>query len=332
MTQLPRVSVFSLGGTIAMSGDTGQGANLALDADDLVRQIPSLDQWAEVKSQAFLSKTSSNITFDDLIKLASHIRRDFADGVDGVVVIQGTDAMEETAFVLDLLLGDVGPVAVTGAMRTAEAVGAEGPANILSAIIAVSSPQMQKSATGVVLVANDDVHAARFVTKSHTAKTSTFTSPECGPIGLVSEGRLYLYTVPAHRPVFDFTSLENVPDVALVVSAFDDDGRMIGCVEQAGYKAAVLEAFGAGHLSHAAARAAEHLAKNMIVLVASRAGAGPVFTRTYGYEGAEVDLHQRGLLLAGALGARKARVLLALLLAGGASKAEVETAFLQFKA
>ena len=331
MTQLPRVSVYSLGGTIAMSGDTGQGANLALNADDLVKQIPSLDQYASVKSQAFLSKTSSNISFDDLIKLAAKIRSDFLDGSDGVVVIQGTDAMEETAFVLDLLLGDLGPVAVTGAMRTSEAVSAEGPANIFAAIIAVSSPQLKAANAGVVLVANDDVHAARFVTKSHTAKTSTFTSPECGPIGLVSEGQLYLYTVPANRPHFDFAHIESVPDVALVVSAFDDDGRMLNYVKDAGYKAAVLEAFGAGHLSHAVSDLAEQLARDMIVMVASRTGAGPTFTKTYGYKGAEVDLANRGLLLAGALGARKARILLALLLANRSTFNEVEAAFLKFK-
>ena len=129
---LPRIAVFSLGGTIAMTG-SGRGVLPTLAAADLIQGVPGLDGVAALEARAIFAAPSIDLTYADIAKVADAIRAAFAAGVDGVVVTQGTDTLEETAFLLDLLLEAGAPVVVTGAMRNPSLAGADGPANLLAA-------------------------------------------------------------------------------------------------------------------------------------------------------------------------------------------------------
>jgi L-asparaginase len=127
-----------------------------------------------------------------LIEISDAIRDAFSRGVDGVVVTQGTDNIEETAFAFDLLVDDERPVVVTAAMRNPSLSGADGPANVRAAVAVAVSPFAR--GMGCLVVMNDEIHAARFVRKMHASSLSAFTSPQCGPIGVVIEDRVHFYT------------------------------------------------------------------------------------------------------------------------------------------
>jgi L-asparaginase len=252
----------------------------------------------------------------------------FAAGVDGAVVIQGTDTIEESAFLLDLLVGGDQPVVVTGAMRGAAMPGADGPANLLAAArVAASEPAR---GLGTLAVLNDEIHAARFVQKSHTALPSAFTSPGVGPLGLVAEERVRILTRVARTPVMAAQDGPPRP-VALVRWAMGDDGRMLGALAGLGYRGAVIEGMGAGHVPADAAEAVGALAAAMPVVLASRCASGPVFSETYGYPGGEIDLVRRGAIPGGMLSGLKARLLLGLALRGGAGRDATLGAFAHFQ-
>ncbi|MDE2281644.1 MAG: asparaginase [Actinomycetales bacterium] len=322
-----RVVLYTTGGTIASTDADGSGGvrpNLggaallgdaagALGDIDLevigVRQVPS-----------------GELTLRDAIELSDRIRHDLDGGVAGVVIAQGTDTIEEFAFALDLLSTD-GPVVVTGAMRHPGELGADGPANLAAAIRVASDPGMRDS--GVTVVMNDEIHAARFVRKSDSSSPAAFASRTAGPIGRVVEGRVRRYVSPAMLArVIEPTRLSaDVPAVALVTCALGDDGRVLERLLELGYAGVVVEGFGGGHVPGRLVGPLAALAGQVPVVLASRTGAGDTLETTYGYDGSERDLLGRGLISAGFLDGRKARVLLSLLLATGAPTAQVATAF-----
>jgi len=183
----PKVLLVSLGGTITMTREAaGAGIAPTLGAAELVAAVPGLADVADIAAHSALRIPGASLVFDDLIRLAELLDARFAEGVDGAVVIQGTDTIEETAWFLDLLVASDAPVVVTGAMRGPQMPGADGPANLLAATIVAASGRARGLGTLVVL--SDEVHAARFVQKMHTALPSAFASPSAGPIGLVAEG------------------------------------------------------------------------------------------------------------------------------------------------
>ena len=175
----PRLLILSLGGTITMVPSEGGGIAPSLGAAELVASVPALADVAEIEAHSPYRLPSPSLEPGALVEVAKRIEDGFAAGFDGAVVIQGTDTIEESAFLLDLLVADDRPVVVTGAMRGAEAPGADGPANLLAAARVAVSPEARGLGTLVVL--NDDIHAARFVQKSHTALPSAFASPPLRP-------------------------------------------------------------------------------------------------------------------------------------------------------
>ena len=243
-------------------------------------------------------------------------------GAAGAVVVQGTDTLEETAFALELLVGDAGPVAVTGAMRPPGAPGADGPANLLAAVrVAASGPAR---GLGSVVVMSDEVHAARWARKIHASSPSAFASPGRGPIGEVVEGEVRVWSRPPPLPVVATTA--GAP-VALATAVLGADGRDVAGYAGLGYRAAVVEGLGVGHVPSAMAGALAALARDIPVALASRTGAGRVHRSTYGFPGSEGDLVGRGLLSAGALSGPLAAGLLSLLIGSGAPRDEVERRF-----
>jgi L-asparaginase len=329
----PEVVVFALGGTIAFTASDGRAARLSLDAADLVAGLPGLAPLLAARPITFRSVPSADLTFADLAELAREIDAAIAAGAAGAVVTQGTDTLEESAYALDCLVTTQAPVVVTGAMRNAGQLGADGPANLAAALRVAISPLA--AGVGVVVVMNDEIHAARFVQKTHSTSPSAFRSPGAGPLGALTEGRIAIPLVPRHRaPHVRLAPGAVIPPVALIRLGLGDGPELLDAVAasaaagaapaavRAGAAAAgaVVEVFGAGHAARRNADALKRLAARMPVVFASRTGAGGLCTSTAGYPGSEKDLIDGGLIPAGALDGLKARVLLALLLADGAQR------------
>ncbi len=323
---LPRLLVLSLGGTITMTPNaSGGGIAPTLGAADLVAVIPGLAAIADIEARSPLKLPSPSLTLEHISAVAAEIRAAFDAGFDGAVVIQGTDTIEETAFALDVLVRDDKPIVVTGAMRGPQQPGAEGPANILAASIVAASARARGLGTLVVL--NDEIHAARYVRKTHTALPSAFVSANSGPLGLVAEGRVRLFTRVAPAVLPELAGEGEVPAVALLKIAMGDDGRLIRAAPSLGFAGLALEGMGAGHVPGDIADIVADVAAQIPVVLATRTLNGPVFARTYGYPGSEIDLLARGAISAGLLQGPKARILLALCLRAGLSSPAIAKAF-----
>lgn len=322
---LPTVKVFALGGTIAMTESPGGGVVPTLTGELLIKAVPALAEFARIETVSFRQIPGAHLSYDDLLALAGAIEQAVADGADGVVVTQGTDTIEETAFALDRLVDCQAPVVVTGAMRNPTVPGADGPANLLASVQVACSDEAKE--LGCLVVFNDDVHAARFVRKAHTSSTAAFVSPLAGPIGWVCEGRVRIVN-RVRRMGPALRGADGGADVALLAICLGDDGRLVDAACEAGFAGLVVEATGGGHVAPPVAEALERAAARMPVVLASRTGNGEVLGKTYGFVGSEIDLQKRGLIRAGWLDGKKAKILLTLLLRSGrADAASVDAAF-----
>jgi L-asparaginase len=320
----PEVAVFALGGTIGFTAPGGSDARPSLDAADLVAGVPGLEHLLTARPVTFRSIPSADLTFADLAELAREIETAVAAGAAGVVVTQGTDTLEEAAWALDCLVTAPAPVVVTGAMRNAGQLGADGPANLAAALRVAVSPLA--TGLGVLVVMSDEIHAARFAQKGHASSPSAFRSPAAGPLGSVTEGRVRIPLAPRQpAPRIRLPHGAAIPPVALLRLGLGDGPELIDAVT-APAAGAVVEVFGAGHAARRNAAALKRLAARMPVVFASRTGAGELFTSSAGYPGSERDLIDGGLIPAGALDGLKARVLLALLLADGAGRDRIRAA------
>ncbi|MFA5489522.1 MAG: asparaginase [Candidimonas sp.] len=324
---LPIVYVFALGGTIAMAPAARvEGVVPTRDANDLVAAVPRLNELAEIRAVSFRRIPSAHLTFDDLEALSEAIGDAEQEGAQGIVITQGTDTIEETAFALDRISTVDIPVVITGAMRVPTAAGADGPGNLLAAVQVALSKDVR--GLGAVVVLNDEIHAARFVRKTHTSSPAAFASPGVGPIGLVVENRPRILTRPPGVAPLRQARKASPVRTALVTVALGDDGTLVDLIRDRRFDGLVVEATGGGHVPEGLADALERAAKAMPVLLASRTGAGEVLTGTYGFTGGEIDLQKRGLIRTGMLDGLKSHMLLNLLLRRGlSSRAEIIEAF-----
>lgn len=332
------IGVFTMGGTIASTprtedqpdadGNSEKAVVPRLSARDLVAAVPGLlASGIELEPHDVRRKPSPSLTFSDVYALLAAIQS--RPALTGIVVTQGTDTIEETSWLLDLLYQGAAPVVVTGAMRTPGTAGADGPANLLAAAQVASSADARD--LGVLVVLNDEIHTARTVRKAHSTSTAAFASPDTGPIGRVIEGIVTIFNRPARACLPDLADLphrQSEPRVALVSMTLGEDDTVLRAVG-AHVDGIVLVGFGAGNAPTHVVEALTELAHQKPVILTTRTAAGPVTTSTYGYPGSGSDLLTRGLISAGYLGPYKARILLHLLLASGAGRAQVTTVFEQ---
>lgn len=318
-----RVGVFALGGTIAMT-TTGTGAVApALSAHDLLTAVPGLtDTGIDLTVEDFRRVPGASLTIADITALAAAIDTHPGD-TTGFVVIQGTDTIEETAYLLDLLHTRPQPVVVTGAMRNPSLAGADGPANLLAAIHTAAHPDTRN--LGALVVFNDEIHAAHRVRKTHTTSTGTFHSPNGGPLGYLVEGRPRILNHLTHRTTIPATPTDHTHVPILTIGLGDNRTTLRALSDHA--DGLILAALGAGHVPENLVTDLETLAARIPVVLTSRTGSGTVLARTYGFPGSEQDLLARGLISAGYLDPVKARILLLTLLATTTDHATLTTAF-----
>lgn len=318
------IALITLGGTISSeSTAAGPGVVPVTGADLLRQEIQAWVPEVELIAHEFRMLPSASISVADLLELTTFVTtlRD----VDAVVVSQGTDTIEETAYVLDVLGAAAHrPVVVTGAMRNRASAGPDGPANLVGAILVAASPDAR--GLGVLVQFADVVHAARWVRKASTFHIDAFSSDPFGPVGLVSEGRAHLELAPRSRPTL--TAPSHAPArVALVSAGVSDDLALLAGLTSSGYDGVVLAGVGGGHVAADAVAQVERTAAEMPVVLCSRIGTGPAPTATYGYPGGEIDLLSRGLIPGRLLSQVKARLLLTLLLGVGLAGDELREAF-----
>ncbi|MFQ6226299.1 asparaginase [Nocardia sp. NPDC002869] len=321
-----RVTVFALGGTIAMTDTGGGTVTPTLSAQQLLAAVPGLvTTGIAIDTVDFRHKPGASLTSADIAALASEIasRR---DDIDGAVITQGTDTIEETAYLLDLLHTPDFPVVVTGAMRNPTLAGADGPANILAATLTAADPRMRGQ--GCLVVFNDEIHAAHRVRKTHTTSTATFSSPNGGPLGFLTENRPCLLNRRLHRPTLPTAAPGAIasPHIPIVTVTLGDTGTGLRALS-GNVSGLVVAGFGAGHVPADLVDILTELAARVPVVLASRAGAGTVLSATYGFPGSEQDLLARGLIRAGYLDPLKARILLHTLLGLTVDRAVIADAF-----
>jgi len=323
----PLVAVVSLGGTITMTPTTAGGTvTPTLRAEDLVAAVPELLEVAEVVATTVVTLPGASLLPGHLLAVLERGRAEVDAGAAGVVVVQGTDTIEESAYLLDLWWDRASPLVVTGAMRAAGTPGSDGPANLLAAVRTAAAPGAGRR--GVLVVLDDTVHEAGRVAKAASTATSAFVSPSFGPAGRVHEGTVVFAAPPPPRaPALPLPGRDPAPVVRVLTTWLGDDGEMLDEAVASGCAGVVLAAFGVGHVPARVAERVGVAAQRLPVVLATRTGSGSTARSVYGFPGSESDLIARGAVPAGWLGPLKARTLLWALLAADCTAAEVRGHF-----
>jgi L-asparaginase len=314
------VTVLSTGGTIAMAGAR---ARPALDVETLVAAVPALAAVQDLRTRSVAEVPGAHLSCADVLAVARAAFEETAAG-RGVVVTHGTDTIEETAVLCDVLHAGDEPIVLTGAIRPSGAAGADGPANLLDAVGAAGAAETAGGLGALVCFAGE-LHAARAVRKVSSISPAAFGSPGRGPIGSVAEGRVRIFSRPA-RPAA--LALPDALDarVPIVATFLGDDGAGLRAAVRDGADALVFVAFGAGHVAPRVLEALREAAGALPVAITLWPERGLLLHETYGFDGSEGDLRSSGALAAGSLSPRAARMILLAAVGGGASKASIAAA------
>jgi L-asparaginase len=297
------VTVLSTGGTIAMAGAR---ARPALDADGLLAAVPALAAVEGLRARSVLDRPGAHITASDALAVSRAALEETRAG-RGVVVTHGTDTLEETAVLCDVLHARPEPIVLTGAIRPSSAPGADGPANLADAVAAAGAAGT--AGLGVLVAFAGELHAARAVRKVDSTSPAAFGSPAGGPVGWVAEGRVRVAVRPLRpQPLALPDRLDG--RVPIVQTHLGDDGGALRAAARGGADALVFVALGAGHVAPPVLAALRAAASALPVALTVRPARGTLLHETYGFEGAEPDLRSSGALPAAALSPQAARMIL----------------------
>ncbi|WP_455477145.1 asparaginase [Bartonella sp. B41] len=321
---MKRIAVGTLGGTIAMAADNFGQMQPTLTSDLLIKSVPSLNDVADIYAQTLTQLPSGSLSFKILFDIIEWAIQQINDGAEGIVLTQGTDTLEETAFFLSLYWNKAEPLIVTGAMRMPCEAGADGPANILAAT-RVAAHQRSRN-RGVLVVINDTIHSPYWVQKSNTVKTETFQSESAGTLGTILEEKLIYFNDKSFFPMIFKPPKKDNHQVAILYSSLSSDIRLIEfCLKSGYYAGLVIAGFGAGHCSFQEADIIRQYAKKTPIIIASRCYSGSTTRKTYGYKGSETDMIDSGAIMSGYLSPVKARLLLWTFLAQELSLEQIKT-------
>jgi L-asparaginase len=317
----PLIAIIFTGGTIAMRRDPGSGGNLpTLRGEDLLASVPGLDAIAEIEPIDWGLVPASHLSFDQVLEIG----RLLADAlsrpeVDGAVVVQGTDVIEESSFALDLLPLPPKPVVVVGAMRSASDEGYDGPDNLRNAVVAAADPAL--AGLGVVVAMAGELHVADDVRKTHTHALGTFQSPNAGRLGTVSDRRVALERshIPTRLPAIPAHAERPIPLVTVVL----DDGGAIDAAVGRDPAGLVVAATGGGNTPEPVLSAARELiGRGIPVVLTTRCPSGQP-RPGYAFAGGSSEWWEAGAIFSGTLGGPKSRVLLSLGLGCGLGAGEI---------
>ncbi len=333
--ELPLVWVLSTGGTIA-----GRGASTtslteyksgSILGEELVSAVPEINQFAQVKVIQIVNVGSPDITIGNWITLANHINELFSHDpkIAGIVVTHGTSTLEETAYFLNLTVKHDRPVVLVGPQRPATGISADGPLNLLNAVRTASS--MEARGKGVLIVMNEEINAARDVTKTNTYRVETFRSPELGYLGYVDADKVSFYRTSTKRhsshSEFDVSQLKTLPKVDILYSYVEPNSAMIHALITSGVKGIVFAGSGAGTLSSIEKTAVKEVlslpaASRPVLVRSSRTGNGRVVGRE--------EYDKMGMIPADTLNPQKARILLMLALTKTNDLEEIKRMFTEY--
>lgn len=306
---MPKIAILNTGGTIAMSEDHTTGKVSPSSENPLTQKSTLFNHIATLDIVDLFHMPSPHITPEHMLKLANWIQS-HSKHYDGIVITHGTDTLEETAYFLELTIKVPIPIVLTGAMRSINEIGSDGLANLRSAILVASSKQSADK--GVLVVMNEEIHTATYVTKTHTTNLATFQTPTFGPNGLVSKNQVIYFQKLVREEHYMLRTLTH--KVALLKAYAGMESDLIDSVMEHGYSGLVIEGLGAGNMPPATVASLERLlANNIPVVMVSRAFNG-VTEDVYDYSGGGKQLRQKGVIFAQGLSGVKARVKLLVLL------------------
>lgn len=324
----PNVKILATGGTIAGSAasataTTGYKAG-ALGIDVLINAVPEVKNYANVTGEQICSIDSKDMTNDIWLKLSKRCNELLSrSDVNGIVITHGTDTLEETAYFLNLTVKSDKPVVITGAMRPATAISADGPMNLLNAVRVASNPKA--AGHGVLVVLNDQINGARDVTKTNTTSVDTFKTPELGALGYMNDGvpEFYRDSTRVHtaKTEFNVMNLSELPYVKVIYGTANDDALFVDAAIKAGVKGIIYAGTGNGSVhKNAEAALAKAAAAGIVVVRSSRVGTGSVIPAEQSY----IDEH---FIDGDSLNPQKARILLQLALTKNHDLKEIQNMF-----
>jgi L-asparaginase len=329
--QLPRVIILATGGTIAGAGAASDRAGYTagkIPIDDLIGSIPTVKKVANISGEQIASVGSQDMTIEIWKKLAIRINEIFKNNeADGIVITHGTDTQEETAYFLDLVITSDKPVVLTGSMRPATAISADGPKNLYDAITIAANPKSK--GRGVLVSFNEGIFDARDVMKLSTTKTNAFGSPNTGPVGQAYDGRVEYYSssereVNPKNPIV-LTPDTKLPRVDIVYMYADAPSDQIDMLISKKVDGIVIAGVGNGNFNKAYTEAVKRaVAAGIIVCRASRTPSGRVVLHD------EINDEELGTIVSDDLTPQKARVLLMLGLTRTKDKKQLQELFFKF--
>ncbi|MED1738658.1 type II asparaginase [Bacillus swezeyi] len=310
---LPNIKLLATGGTIAgadksKTSTTNYKAG-AVGVDTLIEAVPEMQNLANISGEQIANIGSQNMTNDILLKLSKRVGKLLSsDNVDGIVITHGTDTLEETAYFLNLVIKSDKPVVVVGSMRPSTAIGADGPANLYNAVKVATSEEAKGK--GTLIVMNDRIGAARYVTKTNTTAPDTFQSEEMGFLGNIADDIYFHNEVTKKHTIetdFDISKIDKLPQVDIIYG-YQSDGRyLFDAAVKAGAKGIIYAGSGNGSISDEAKKgAAAAVKKGAAVIRSSRTGNGIVTPNP--------ELEKKHLLASNSLNPQKSRILLMLAL------------------
>ena len=305
-----KILVLHTGGTISMQADSS-GA-VVTSSDNPMNHVSNPLEGIQVHTLDFFNLPSPHIKPKHMLALYQKIKEEAAN-YDGVVITHGTDTLEETAYFLDTMEIPRIPIVLTGAMRSSNELGSDGVYNYLSALRVASDDKATDK--GVLVVMNDEIHAAKYVTKTHTTNVSTFQTPTHGPLGLIMKQEILYFKTAEPRVRFDLDRIEGLVPIITVYAGMTDE--LLDMLDWDKIDGLIIQAFGAGNMPKETAQKLESLLhKGIPVALVSRCFNG-IAEPVYAYQGGGVQLQKAGVLFVKELNAQKARLKLLIALNAG---------------
>jgi L-asparaginase len=311
---MKKILALHTGGTISMSASND---TVKTNAENPLLDSKFINDNIELVNEVILNKPSEHITPADMLIIKKRVKQAInGNECDGIVITHGTDTLEETAFFLDLTISNSIPVVLTGAMRSSNELGSDGGYNFQSAILTAASDEARDK--GVLVVMNDEIHTARFVTKTHTTNVNTFRTPTFGPVGTVYKREIHFFQALIKQQVCD---VDELADGVYLIKAYAGIPKEIfEAMNRPETKGLVIEGLGAGNLPVEVVPPIQSLIdRDIPVVMVSRCYNG-VAEPIYDYVGGGIDLERMGVIFCRGLNGQKARIKLQVAISGGMNR------------